>query len=431
MNKIKVVWICSFSNSEIRAKIPSKKGFLVKFLYRLISKDLEGDSAQWNTNNIKEFENFTDRVNLHIICPTRSIKKRFFHTNIRGINYHFFKEENTNLIKQLFRFCFTRYSSEYKINRKRELKLINEINPDIIHLIGAECSHFAKVMMDIPKIYPTISQLQTLVHNPQTIALYPDRPRFINYRLDSEKRVLQSTSYIGTDSKYFQSILPSFLDPIPPVLNLSMGSGGIVDLSEGTGEFDFVYFASYIHKAFDLALEAFALAHEKHPEITLDVIGGYSIAEKKEYDNRIKELGLEDAITFEGRLETIDDVMKQIKKSKFALVPIKVDIISGVILQAMSHGLPVVTCITPGTPEQNKKRESILLSPVGDHQAMADNMIKLIENPDYAKMLIENAALTYKERLSKVEALKTWVDVYYACIENHKKGTPFPKSMLL
>ncbi len=431
MNKIKVVWICSFSNPEIRAKMPPRNNILEKLSYKLISKDLGGDSAPWNTKNIKVFEKFTDIVDLHIICPSRSIRKKYFHTTIRGINYHFFKEENANLFRRLFRFCFTRYSSEYKINRARELKLIEDIHPDLIHLIGAECSHFAKVMLDIPKTYPTISQLQTLVHNPKTIALYPDRPHFINYRLDSEKRVLQSTSYIGTDSKYFQSILPSFLNPVPPVLNLGLGSNNEVDLSEGTGEFDFVYFASYIHKAFDLALEAFALAHEKHPEITLDVIGGYSVSEKKEYDNRIKELGLEDAITFEGRLPTIEDVMKQIKKSKFALVPIKVDIISGVILQAMSHGLPVVTCITPGTPEQNKKRESILLSPVGDHQAMADNMIKLIENPDYAELLRANAALTYSERKSNEEVMKNWVDVYNACISHCLEGTPIPQSMLL
>lgn len=431
MNRIKVVWICSFSNSEIRAKLPQKNNIFERLSYKFIAKDLGGDSAQWNTSNIKEFEKHTDKVDLHIICPTRSIRKKFFHTTIRGINYHFFKEENSNLLRRLFRFCFTRYSSEYKINRRRELRLIEEINPDIIHLIGAECSHFAKVMIDIPKTYITISQLQTLVHNPQTIALYPHRPRFINYRLDSEQRVLQNSDYIGTDSKFFQSILPSFLNPVPTVLKIKLGGNNKVHLSEGTGQYDFVYFASYIHKAFDLALEAFALAHEKHPEITLDVIGGYSMVEKKEYDKRIKELGLENCITFEGRLPTVADVMKQIKKSKYALVPIKVDLISGVVLQSMSHGLPVITCITPGTPELNKQRESILLSPVGDHQAMANNMIKLIENPDYANMLRANAALTYSERTSKEEIIKNWIDVYYACIANHKEGKPIPESMLL
>ena len=52
----------------------------------------------------------------------------------------------------------------------------------------------------------------------------------------------------------------------------------------------------------------------------------------------------------------------------------------------MAYGLPVITTITPGTPKLNDNRESVLLSPIGNHQAMADNMIKLLENKD----LVEN-----------------------------------------
>lgn len=49
---------------------------------------------------------------------------------------------------------------------------------------------------------------------------------------------------------------------------------------------------------------------------------------------------------------------------------------------------------------------SALLSHQGDYQAMADNMLKLVNAPDYAKMIQANAGLTAKERISNAQIIK-------------------------
>ena len=53
MDRIKVVWVCSFSNPEIRNLFPKHKSLFSKLLKKQFT---ETDSAQWNTNGIKEFE---------------------------------------------------------------------------------------------------------------------------------------------------------------------------------------------------------------------------------------------------------------------------------------------------------------------------------------------------------------------------------------
>ena len=61
MNKLKVIWICGFSNPEIRAKL------------LLATKNKYSDSAPWVTTLIKEFQNM-DEIELSIISPHKGLK---------------------------------------------------------------------------------------------------------------------------------------------------------------------------------------------------------------------------------------------------------------------------------------------------------------------------------------------------------------------
>ena len=161
------------------------------------------------------------------------------------------------------------------------------------------------------------------------------------------------------------------------------------------------------------------------------MVGGYTVDLKSMLDNRLKELGIEHSVTFEGKLATHEDVIRQIKKSRFALLPLKMDVIPGTVREAMANGLPVVTTITEnGTPNLNKKRESVLLSAQGDYQAMATNMLKLVDDPEYAKTIQANAGLTASERTSNKLIIDKWVEAYYACVEFAKNKTPIANDLI-
>ena len=117
--------------------------------------------------------------------------------------------------------------------------------------------------------------------------------------------------------------------------------------------YDFVYFAADISKAVDYAIEGFAIAKKSFPNITLHVVGGYSDSYMQTLRDKMQELGLGQEVDFTGKLLTHDDVLAEIRKAKFALLPLKVDLIAGTIREAMSNGLPVVTTVTPVTPTLN------------------------------------------------------------------------------
>ena len=238
-------------------------------------------------------------------------------------------------------------------------------------------------------------------------------------------------NYVGTPAAKYKEIIRREMNPTAIILNTGLALKDPIVTEQCEKKYDFVYFAANISKAADLAIEAFAIAHKTKPEITLDVIGSYADEYKNQLDSLIDKLRIRDAVTFEGSLPTHEDVLKQIRLSRFALLPLKVDLTSGTIREAMSNGLPVVTTDTGelGTQKLNIKRQNVLISPIGDHQALADNMLRLLEDEDLANTLRQNAYQTRSEVRSNEMIARNYVEAYKACINRSKNGTPLPSSV--
>ena len=261
---------------------------------------------------------------------------------------------------------------------------------------------------------------------------YPiDHKRYL-YRAQNELKVLKRADYIGTNvEKYIDLIKRTFiLDSTTLAMRLAVGE----DIKPDTTiekKYDFVYFAANISKAVDLAIEGLGIIHKSNPNITLLVVGDYSEDYKNIIDKRIKELDLTDNIIFTGRLPSHQDVLNTIQTAKYALVPLKIDIISGTIREAMACELPVVTTITEnGTPKLNEKRQTVLLSEIGNHQALADNMLKLINNPSLVEQLKQNGSLLMQERYSNYAAVQSQKNCLFAAYNHFKNGIPIPEEYL-
>lgn len=423
---IKIVWICEFSNKEVREKLHLEKYSLYALIKKLFKKQYLIDFGVWNTNGIKELEKFND-IELHVISHHFFLGKKVDSFMIRGINYHFFKLEGDSLLSTIKRKFHPTIKTNYNRNSQIINQIIENIQPDIVHLIGAENPHYSSSVLSLDNKYPLLVSLQTLMSDPDFFKNYPISKELYDYRCEVEKKVLQKANYICTIGKKFQEIILRDITPDAKFLKLKLAVGEENKrIPQITKKYDFVYFAKDINKASDFAIEAFAIAKRKYKDITLNIVGGYNNNFKETLDIRIKELGLEDSITFSGKLPLHEDVLKEIQKSRFALLPLKIDILSGTIREAMACGLPVITTITPGTPKLNEIRESVLLSPTGDHQAMADNMIRLLENENLAKLLMKNASITIKERYNNQEAMNDWVKAYKAIYElkHHNKAIP-------
>lgn len=413
MGKIKVAWICSFNNAKTREFISYKGDFLGKFLSRF-SKwfSLNNcDTAIWNVNAIEEFKKFDD-VEVHVICPVRHLNSKLIEYTEDNIHYHFIREQHSNSFRFILHNLFTRYSSKFKSNRRRIKQVLKRVNPDLIHVMGAENPFYSLALLDVAEGIPSIIQLQALLCRIADVTKVPAEKKGFAYKGRWEHQLIRRADYIGTKLPEFRKYITQYIKPEARFLDISLHMGQNFDFSLSEKKFDFVYFSVNISKAGLEALEAFILAHRKYPDITLDFVGGYDETFREILDARIRDAGIENSVFFEGRLPTHDDVISQIRKARFALMPLKMDFIPNTIHEALANGLPVVTTVTDGTPSLNNKRETVLLSLQDDFEAMAKNMGRLLDDPQLAESLIKSGFETEKEFNSNEDIARNWLKSY-------------------
>lgn len=429
--KIKVVWICHFSDEKVRSHIRFSTLYYKRFLY-LFKREHRykwQDFAVWNTNAIRQFEKYDD-IDLTVIFPHFGIKGRKQAFSINGINYICFRSEDDNFLHYLRNKLFHTFEKEYVHNRKLISSEISQINPDIVQIVGAENPYYSIAALDVPSKIPSIVTLQTFMSAPDFFENYHINKNLYDYRSTLEKRILNKCSVVFGGNPNTLNMVKSIISPDIIIRLNPLAVGVDVDDRPCKKEYDFVYFAANISKACDYAIEAFALASAKHTGLTLNVSGSYTHDYKAQLDKRLLELGIKGQVFFTGSKKTHDEVIAQIKKSRFALLPLKVDMISGTIREAMACGLAVVTTITPATPKLNSDRESVLLSEKGDYQAMADNMLRLVDDESFASQIRNNAVETIKEKYSNESFMQSWRKAYHEIVENAKNGTPFTEETI-
>lgn len=413
---IRVVWICQMSSPELRSHLDLHLPIWHKIIRRIMHRDTSdavGDIAIWNINAVKEFQ-LIDDIELHVIFVHEKMCERVQQFKEGRIMFYAVGEGETSL----FSYLQKHFMGTNKTNMSSRIisSIVEKIQPNIIHVMGAENPQYSLSVLALPSNIPIIVQLQTLLHKTDT------KGKDVLQR-DSELQVLCRADYIGTKIERYKDIILSDIKPKAKFVQTRLMIAEKAKPLVSEKHFDFVYFANHINKSVDLAIEAFCLAYQHHPEITLDIVGGTTDNEIAKIRRRLEKSGCNKAVSFEGRLQTHEDVIIQISKARFALLPLKIDFISGTLREAMWYGLPVVTTITSGTPLLNEVRDSVLLSRIGDHEEMAKNMCKLIENPLLADKLQKNAFITLEEMYEGNDKIAAeWVNAYKFCIEDFKSN---------
>lgn len=436
--KLKVAMICHFSNAKVQSKLNLKLCFLEKLSRQLKHRtvnpnDIVGEYSFHVTNGLNEFEKYTDELELHVISAHPFITGNLQEFKLDGINYHFFQDE-CRTFRRVFARKFFGYKDTkgFKWNRKYIAKLIKKIKPDIVYMIGIEGPFYGLSALDLPKEIPLMVQLQTLMCDPDFEKNYPISHEDYLFRSSVEVNILKRANYIGTNISKFLKVIKSSVKPeaITIGTRLAIGEKPIPNMVSEK-KYDFVYWAANINKAFDLALEGFSIVHQTKPDATMLVMGLYDTAFKAKIDARIKELELENNIFITGRLPTREDVIKGVQSSRYALLPLKIDIMSSTIREAMACDLPVITTITKdGTTLINEKRETVLLSEIGDHKALAQNMLRVMDDKELADKMIENGRLLLKENFDNEPIVQKQKTALFAAYENFKNGTPIPEELL-
>lgn len=427
--ELKIVWLCTVNNRDIYSRIQLSSFVLIRLKQCLLGRPVPKftEKAQWNTNAIKEFEKFED-IKLSVIFPYDGIKGRIQNFSINGIEYFCYRTDD-DFLSSFVKIKIFRRKKDYPKTRKIVSFLISKIKPDVVHVIGAENPNYSICALDVPKTIPCVVSLQTLLSFPGFKDNYPMGERLYQYRSYIEQSVLKRSDYIASTMKPYNDYIRKYIKTDAIFLNMKLAVGVEVNMEKKESEYDFVYFAKNIKKAADDALNAFALAHNENPSLTLNISGSYDPDYKIKLEERIMELNLEKCVYITGSKQTHDEVLNQIKKSRFALLPLKVDLISSTVREAMACGLPVVTTITPATPDLNARRESVLLSNKGDYKGMAHNMLRLVCDTEYANQIRENAVITIQEKYSNEALMKQWRKAYFEIIDNFRNESLLSKDI--
>jgi glycosyltransferase involved in cell wall biosynthesis len=154
-------------------------------------------------------------------------------------------------------------------------------------------------------------------------------------------------------------------------------------------------------------LRAFARIQRAFPEATLTLVGGGSQEERLR--TLAAELGLRH-VTFAGPVAP-GEIWRYYADADIYVQTPDIDNMPTSVLEAFASGLPVVSTDAGGVPVMVADGIHGLLAPLDDDEAVADRVIRLLQDPALAERIAE-AAYATTDVLVWDRVRDRWIDVY-------------------
>jgi glycosyltransferase involved in cell wall biosynthesis len=155
----------------------------------------------------------------------------------------------------------------------------------------------------------------------------------------------------------------------------------------------------------EMAVRVLARVKQVHPEATL-VMAGQEKGAQSAVRQLAAELGVDDGIRFPGYLDAAAKVREGHAADIF-LNTNRIDNTPVSVIEACAMGLPVVATDVGGLADLLVERETGLLVPDDDHQAMAEAVLRLLAEPHLANRLSRQGR-SMAERFSWEQTLPQW-----------------------
>ena len=165
----------------------------------------------------------------------------------------------------------------------------------------------------------------------------------------------------------------------------------------------------YKRKGFDVLIEAWSQITTEFPNSTLHIIGRGPL---REYlDQRIASLNIENSVTFHGFVER-ETVVEMLSSVRAFVHPSRSEGFPHVRLEAMASGCPVIATNVTGTSEMIRHGTDGLVVPTGEYEPLAAAMAELLNNPNEAQTMGENALNHAKDKFNWNNIAKKFMQIY-------------------
>jgi glycosyltransferase involved in cell wall biosynthesis len=400
---MKVVWLCNFANQEMNEHFKTSQ--LNEF-------------APW-INNLIELFRIRTEVDLHIVAPN-VFNNTDCSFNKDTINYHFYKRipipYNNKYVRKIHTFLQIEHITNFFWIKRKIANCIRKINPDIIHLHGAENPYYSAGILPLFDKFPVLTTVQGFIRNTADIN------SVIRKAIEIEEIILKKSKHIGvrTDemSKIAHRINPDaslhfhyYPITVPSVIKNNIGNDEPIDC---------LFFASVRKdKGIEDLLVAIHIVKKMYPDITLTVIGGTRNRYLSYLKKLCSELNIEDNVQFLGFLPTQEDIYRYALQAKICVLPTYHDIIPGTIIESMLLKLPVISYAVGGIPELNRKGKTLILVEKQNINQLAEMIILLLNNADLRKTLAEKAYTLAHERVDKSNVVPDIINAYKSILKEN------------
>lgn len=193
---------------------------------------------------------------------------------------------------------------------------------------------------------------------------------------------------------------------LPPFVDLGKEIAGELSVNQNDKSVLYVGRLSK-EKGIEFLLRAIAIVH-KASDVKLRIVGDGKT--RKGLVDLTRELGIESEVTFEGNIphEKLAEIYS--KSSIFVLPSICAEGFPLVILEAMKHGLPVITTNVGGQAELVRQGFNGELVNPSESKRLAEKISFLLSHPELRKVLGQNAKTFVgnfgaKEHVEKLETI--------------------------
>jgi glycosyltransferase involved in cell wall biosynthesis len=382
--KLKVVWLCIFSNEEKRNHL------------RLWRRG-RGEYGQWIPNLLRGFEAYDD-LDLHVVstdslmtCPIQSWTER-------NITYHCF-QEGMPILGRHWPLVRVDDLTGYWQNRRRIGRIVSQVKPDLIHLFGVENPHYGSAALDLLEHYPVLVTIQGFIHrhrqdrdsdtpSKRVRCRYEEallrRCHWFSGDYESETVVRQFNA--GAAYRHFYFPVNEVLLSATPLVTekpYDILFAGNRSLMKG--------FDDFLHIVRDLA--------KVKPDLVAAVVG--HLDDYPPAVEMIMRNGLASNIRWLGRFPTQEGLFNVYRQSKLFLAPTYNDCFPSTIRECMMLGTPVIAYATGGIPWANRDGgRNIAIVTQGDRQGMTDVACRLLGDPSARNAMADRAQIFAQQEFS-------------------------------
>lgn len=388
---------------------------------RILGLNYHGSSGTWIQSEYEELR-LDDENKMSFICPIPTHYPNGF------IRKH--SDEGV-----CFGISFSPKISFGKILPYKTINLIEEIisdiNPDIIHIWGSESSFTATIAQLLPK-FPKVIYIQGLIGMHERYMGYSYvrekqyfgkislieklkdilRIKYYIRHIALEQDAISAVHNIITDNKFTKAYCNSFSSPtyyshfLLPNTKFYEASWRYDKIEKNTL---FTIFASNASKGLSQLLKALAIVRRTISDVKLYVPGPFSLDADGRIDkdhcstferwlyNYISENKLWNNIIFTGKLD-VDGMRSHYLSCNAFISPSCMEVHSSSVREAMAVGAPTITSFCGSVIEYVNHGESGLVYRFEEEEVLAQYIIDVLTNADFAIGLGKNAKLSLEKK---------------------------------